>query len=187
RKRLFEVALLHRGQSTIHHDEPDILYADERGELINLTFADKSRGANLPERDDLAGNGFKANRLSEAERLAQTRCWSAPLPKGSRQGRQAVRGAVAIGANHDRSRPRFNAPLLVLSAGAGFYCGYTTLREKLYARSPLMICWRRRGDQNWTPSALLISRSAIIGSRRAFGRRSYSPGWPAASSLGSNS
>ena len=71
RQRLFEVALLHRGQARIEHDQLGLHHADRRGERLELALADQRRGLKRADLDRDALHHFDVDRHRKPCRLGQ--------------------------------------------------------------------------------------------------------------------
>jgi hypothetical protein len=62
---------LHRRQDAVDDDETDVLLGDGLAERLDPALADQ-RGRNRPvEANDLAGDDFEVDRLSETDRLVE--------------------------------------------------------------------------------------------------------------------
>ena len=49
---LFEIALLHRRERAVHHDDAGLVGFDQAGDLLDLALADEGRGPDVAERHD---------------------------------------------------------------------------------------------------------------------------------------
>src|ERR1700730_12865773 len=65
RKRIFEIALLHRRQGAIHDNEIDQFRAYQSRKPGDFAFGEITRRPDLRKRSDLPRDNFKANRLGK--------------------------------------------------------------------------------------------------------------------------
>ena len=127
RKRFFQVALLHRGQTAIHDDEVDLFSVYQCRKLGYFALAKEGCRTNLRERNHSRGNDLKANRVGKPNSFKKTGLGGTPAR--SLEGRARVllmaRARVEIRANHHGPGARLdNLPGTTIWAG---------LRGQLYA------------------------------------------------------
>jgi hypothetical protein len=85
---LFEIALLHRGERAIHHDQARLQALDQSGDLLDLAGADEGGRADRGDRNDPGFQNRKIDRAGEPHRFLE-------LGVGGTQGGG---GAQALGA-----------------------------------------------------------------------------------------
>ena len=70
---LLQIALLHRRERAVHHDEPAFEAFHEAGDLLDLALAEIGRGADLAERHDPGFDDVEIDRAREPDRLVEPR------------------------------------------------------------------------------------------------------------------
>ena len=70
---LFEIALLHRRQRAIHHDQVRFSALDQAGELFDLALAEKRRRPDLAHRHDPGFGHGQVDGKGETDRLVEPR------------------------------------------------------------------------------------------------------------------
>ena len=68
---LFQVALLHRGDRAVHHDELGRQALHQPGDLVDLALAEIGRGPDLAERNEAGLDHVEVDRPREADRLVE--------------------------------------------------------------------------------------------------------------------
>ena len=68
---LFQIALLHRRERAVHHDDPDLVAFDEARDLLDFAFADIGRRANVGERHDAGTDDAEVDGAREPDRLVE--------------------------------------------------------------------------------------------------------------------
>ena len=69
----FKIALLHRRERAVHHDDADVLAFHEPGELLDLAFAEIGRGPDFAERRNARLDDVEIDRARKTDRLVKPR------------------------------------------------------------------------------------------------------------------
>ena len=69
----FEIALLHRRERAIHHDDAGFERLDQAGDLVGLALADEGRRPDLVQRDDAGIDDIEVDGAREPGDLVEPR------------------------------------------------------------------------------------------------------------------